>query len=51
MIRIVLSESIFAEIGQANEVYLNISESDLNTMIVIAKNNKMDIAILNTEEK
>lgn len=51
MIRIFISESIFNDTGEAMEIALTIADSDLETMIKIAKANKMDIAILNTEEK
>lgn len=51
MIRVFLSESIFNENGHAEEIAFNIDEEDLLVIIKIAKNNKLDFAILNTDEK
>lgn len=51
MIKIYLSESILSVEDNPMEIVLNINESDLQTMIKIAKSNKLDIAIINTDDK
>ena len=51
MIRIFLSESIFNESGCVSEIALSIDETDLKTMIKIAKNNNLDFAILHDNEE
>lgn len=51
MIRIFLSESIFDDSGRALEIALDIEEKDLKTIIKIAKNNNLDLAILSDKEE
>lgn len=51
MIRIFLSESIFSDINEAMEIALTINEEDLPTLIKIATNNNLDLAILHENEK
>lgn len=51
MIRIFLSESIFAEPGKSFEIALTICDEDLQTMIKIAKINELDLAILHGKEE